>query len=133
MTRACLIVVLAIVLLAGCGGSDSNGGRVNLVLTEDDLGHTFSVGVGRTVSLTLPENPSTGYSWHKSWDPEAALSLLYDLYDPDEPQGDGSGGQRRLIFGTRLPGRVVITVQYGQWWEGGNREDAQTITLNIEA
>ncbi|MEN6644721.1 MAG: protease inhibitor I42 family protein [Armatimonadia bacterium] len=125
-----IAIVLAVILLAGCGGDDNNG-RVNLVLTESDLGHTFTVDTGSTVSLTLPENPSTGYSWHKSWVPQTSLALLYDIYDPDEPVADGSGGQRRLVFGTQKPGTVVITVQYGQWWDGGTQQEPRTVTLNV--
>lgn len=122
-------VLLTMVLLAGCSG-DNDSGTVDLALTEDDLGDSFNVKVGQTVSLTLPENPSTGYSWHKSWAPEDALDLTLDAYDPDGA-ADGGGGNRNYVFEALKSGTVVITVQYGRWWEGGEREDPQTVTLVV--
>lgn len=87
--------------------------------------------MGETLDLQLPENPSTGYSWHISWDPADALELVGDTYTPDQPVLAGSGGVRSFVLRVAQAGDATITVQYGRWWEGGERMDPQTTPIAI--
>ena len=125
-----LAAVLCVLLLSSCGG----GGNTTFSFTPADFGTTKTVGLHQAVILELPENPSTGCSWHQSWAPQAALQLTQDEYQSASatvPPITGGGGTRRFVYETQQPGQAVITVQYGQWWENGGREDPQTITLRI--
>lgn len=121
-----IAVCLCVLYLSSCGGGDIAG----YTFTPADFGITQTLTVGQLAVLALPANPSTGYSWHRSWTPEAVLKLMDEHYTPDEPQRDGSGGTQYYVFGARQAGTAVVTVQYGRWTSEPN-EDPQTITLNI--
>lgn len=117
----------AVMLMAGCGGG---GEGPRLVLTPADYGTTTTVALGETVRLALPDNPSTGYSWHQAWSPETSLALSRE-YFVSASEVDGAGGTRYYELQAREPGQVVITVQYGRWWGGGEVDDAHTFTLAV--
>lgn len=114
--------------LSSCGG----GGNGTGAFTRADFGTTKTVPVHQPIILELRENPTTGFTWHQSWAPEAALRLAQDNYLPDRPQLAGSGGTRQFVYEALAAGQVTITVQYGRWWDGGERQDPQTITLDIQ-
>lgn len=122
-----LLVLLCVTLLCSCGGGSDGG----YYLGPEAFGTTKTLSVGQWAVLELPANPSTGSSWHREWAPEALLALLDEYYKADTPLVSGSGGKQYFIFEATAPGTVVITVQYGQWWEGGAIQEPQTITLNI--
>ncbi|MCE5237737.1 protease inhibitor I42 family protein [bacterium] len=124
--------------LAGCGG----GGNANL---SDDpfeatvrvdgggLGGTINLALGETVEVALDENPTTGFTWHCTWVPEAGLTLAGDTYvaDAASPWLVGGGGTRYFLLQAAQEGQVVVTLQYGRWWPGGEVQDPQTLTINV--
>lgn len=119
---------LCVLCLTSCGGENAVGHS----LTPADFSTAQAVQVHQLVVLELPENPSTGFTWHASVTPEAALQLSRDYYLADQPALPGSGGTHYFVYEALASGRAVITVQYGRWWEGGESQDPQTITLNIQ-
>lgn len=127
-------ICLCIVSLSSCSGSDTANHALtpaNYTFTPAAYGTTQTIGVGDLAVLALPANPSTGYGWHRNWTPRTALKLTKTHYAPNEPQLDGSGGTQYYEFKATRTGTVVVTVQYGQWWAGGQTEKPQTLTLNI--
>ena len=119
--------------LAGCGGGvavDQNAVR----LTEASFGGSFTVPLNGTVGIALPENGSTGYSWQCTWQPVDLLAMVGDTFvlDPTTlPPPPGTGGTRCFRLRALAGGAVQITLQYGRWWPGGEREAAQTINLTV--
>jgi len=101
------------------------------VVSDLDLPATVDARVGETIDLALASNASTGYSWHCAWTPEALLTQMRDEYEGSGSTAPGSGGTTHFTFQCARPGTVTITVQYGQWWEGGDRQEPQTVTVNI--
>lgn len=120
-----LAVCLCVLLLSSCGGD----GTATRTLTPADFGTTRTVGLHELVVLELPENPSTGFTWRQSWTPETALGMTWE-YQTSAAQ-TGGGGTRCFVYETLERGQATITVQYGRWWEGGDRDEPQTITLNV--
>ena len=100
-------------------------------VTLAQMGGSQDMKVGESLVLKLPENGSTGYSWKRSWTPEGLLNIAREYYVPAEPVVPGSGGTRCFVFKALAAGQVVITVQYGRWWEGGETEAPHRLTLNL--
>lgn len=128
-----LLAGALLVLALGCGGHSSAAPTTRVTLTDSDFGHAATVAAGEAFTVALDENPTTGYSWHCSWDPTSRLELTADTYTPDPapPGMVGSGGTRTFTLKALTAGDVTITLQYGRWWEGGEKVDPQTITVHV--
>ena len=124
------IVLLAagccVLALSSCGGNDQH--LATYRRTAANLTTPLTMHVGETVAITLDENPTTGYSWHRTWVPPAALHE-YDYYVADRPIREGSGGVRHFVFEARAAGVVVVTLQYGQWWAGGDVQNPYALPI----
>ena len=71
------------------------------------------------VTISLDENPSTGYGWQYSVSADGVLALVDDQYHSDAPAGiDGAGGIRSFSFSGLKEGKVEITLTYLRAWEG---------------
>jgi inhibitor of cysteine peptidase len=126
-------VGLVLALAGGCSGSSSTVLPSPVSLTSADFGHAVTVAAGESFTITLDANPTTGYSWHCTWVPTARLSLTADTYTPTPvPDGVvGSGGTQTYTLKALTAGDATVTLQYGRWWEGGDKQDPQTITVHV--
>jgi inhibitor of cysteine peptidase len=89
-----------------------------LSLGLEDDGGRFPIGVGTTVSVRLPETPSTGFRWEvESVDPTLLQPLGSD-FELTRPATFGSGGIRRFAFQALAPGVVEFSLRHWQSWEG---------------
>ena len=86
-------------------------------LTEADSGRTVDVRVGETVSVTLPENATSGYRWAiDNLDPGIAEA---NEAKPDYPVGAmGSGGAVSFAFKCTKPGSGEVSLKYWRHFEG---------------
>jgi inhibitor of cysteine peptidase len=125
-----LLASLAAVAVAGCASADASRGP--LALGETDNGKSFTVNVGDTVTIAIPGNPTTGYSW------VAALSdkdtaLLEQQGDPTY-LGDsadnvvGAGGTFTFTFKATAAGRAALKLAYVRPWE----PDAPAQTYEVQ-
>ena len=87
--RLFVVGAAAIATTASIAASPAPVPRQPLALSDADAGMTKSITVGDTVAITLPEQPSTGYSWGITWatggfvEPQPALHKA--------PSGGGAG------------------------------------------
>jgi predicted secreted protein len=131
MKMTCLLVALICLLGLGACNQQTAAPEADHVVSDLDLPATVDARVGETIDLALASNASTGFSWHCTWEPEAALVKIDWPVESNDSQLPGSGGTTHFAFRAAQPGTVVITVQYGRWWEGGERQEPQTVTVNI--
>ena len=86
-------------------------------LTEADNGHAVDLHVGEAVSVTLPENATTGYRW-------AIDRLDPDIVEANEarpryPSGQvGSGGEVTFAFKRTAPGSGEVLLKHWRHFEG---------------
>jgi inhibitor of cysteine peptidase len=137
MTRSGSILVMALLLslvfVAGCGGSDSPAGTDtdsstdtgsstdttaeestapdSLRLSQEDDGGSFEIQVGGTIELSLEANPTTGYAWEMD-DADPETSLIEQIGEPtfvsDNPDAMGAGGVLTFTFRAVDRGEMVI-------------------------
>jgi inhibitor of cysteine peptidase len=94
-----------------------------LTLTEAENGGTFTVRLGDSIVITLPENPSAGYRWSADSLDETVLALDGHDYSPGGP-GVGSGG----TVAWRLHGKKERS------WEANSAPSAQfAVSLEIKS
>jgi len=67
---------------------------------------------GGTLTLVLEENPSTGYLWSYTVEPEGALVCTGADYMPDESSldADGAGGHRIFTFQSAAAGEALLVL-----------------------
>ncbi|MBM7799400.1 inhibitor of cysteine peptidase [Microlunatus panaciterrae] len=89
-----------------------------LTLDQDSAGGIFKVVVGDTITLTLRENPTTGFRWQLEPRPSQLLAPEGAHFTVGPHPGVGSGGVRTWRFRAITPGPVVVDARLGRAWEG---------------
>jgi predicted secreted protein len=123
LTALLLCLILAVTVLAGC--SKSSGVKE---------GADFS---GNTLTVTLESNPTTGYTWEQSISNPSILEFTSDTYvsktDSTGSALDGAGGYDHFTFKSLAEGTAVVTFTYGQNWEGGEKAETQSVTVEVDS
>ncbi|MCU0632370.1 MAG: protease inhibitor I42 family protein [Methanolinea sp.] len=119
---ACLLAVF----LAGCtqppegpGGptptlSPTATTASSLSFDQNSNGKNVTVPLGSELSLTLPENPTTGYSWNLSH--SAGLALVKDAFTPPATQLVGAGGTHSWVLSAKEKGGQMLHGEYRRPW-----------------
>jgi inhibitor of cysteine peptidase len=93
------------------------------LITQTDHGKTVSVRKGDTVTLQLPENPTTGYRWSlDQHDPSALEPMQKPSFEPGGP-ALGAGGGRTFTFLAKTSGESDLALNLRRPWE--DRSSAQ--------
>ena len=134
---AALLALLAAGSLVACGGSSggasaspSPGARV---YTETASGTTIRAKVGDRITVTLRENPTTGYKWDMKAGP--GLTLVGDEFVGPSPSPSplmGAGGTHSWVFRVDKAGTLTLTGLYVRQWEADGKSAAD-FSLTIEA
>ncbi|WP_378732870.1 protease inhibitor I42 family protein [Nocardia brasiliensis] len=145
--RKSLLVLLLGVTVVGCGNDDaatsdptssvaatSAPTPAPVTATDVDNGKERRLTVGQPLVVTLPANPSTGYSWQiAEVDTNVVRAQGEPAFtpDPNVPVAPGSGGTSVWTFVGNAPGISRLTMDYLRPWEQG-MEPAQTFSLTIK-
>ena len=101
-----LILVFNLLMFSGCTAN-------KMVLPSD------SEVEGDKLTITLEENPTTGFVWMLKMGTENIVSLESDEYIPVQTSENvvGSGGNHVWIFKGISKGETVLTFKYYRPWE----------------
>ena len=103
-----------------------------VAVTPQDNGRVVAVKVGDTISIRLPENPTTGYSWAIDAIDAKRLEADAPAYQ-GEGAGLGAGGARTWRFVARAPGRTRLGLKRWRHWEGdASIVERFAVTLDIK-
>lgn len=119
-----LALVLLLVILSGCKpGSVSVG--------EADAGKEITLKQGQSLVVSLPGNPSTGYSWEVQ---EVDVALLEQVGEAEFASDDtalvGAGGKLTLTFKALSTGKTSLVLVYHRPWET-DVEPLQTFSITV--
>ncbi|MEV6415080.1 protease inhibitor I42 family protein [Kribbella sp. NPDC051718] len=98
------------------------------ILTESRHGEAIEIAVGDTLDLTLPETPSTGYTWTAGTDSGETLKLLRSSFDPSTTT-PGAGGVRHLIYQAQAPGQALLSANLDRPW---TNDPIKQFELNVK-
>ncbi len=120
-----LIFPLFLGLLAGCGPKDSN-------LTVANNGQPATIHVGGKVVVTLPANPTTGYTWDVG---EVDTNILKQVGQTEYNSSSstpmpGQGGTQTLRFQAVASGTTTLKLIYHRPFEK-NTPPIQTYTVQV--
>ncbi len=118
--RLLLIFTLAFVLGACSPATHRQGSSPipqEVTLTEEDDGSTVELGVGSTLEIVLPGNPTTGYSWEVASEETLVLMQIGEASFEPESGALGAGGKLSLRFVAMASGETVLRLVYRRPFE----------------
>ena len=99
----------------GCGGDAP-------AVQTDEQHIALSLSVGQVISISLPSNPSTGYSWSVAAQEGDAAEVKLSVIPPPEPApgeeplcGAPADTEARIV--TMKPGQASFLLIYSRPWE----------------
>ncbi len=100
---------------------------------EDYNGKDYQLVVGQSLIISLPSNPTTGYSWSSaSSGEEGILSEMGNTYRSDSDNNQllvGQGGREYWQFKALQPGTAELQLVYSRPWE--SVQPAQVFKLKV--
>lgn len=125
------LVVLVLCVVAVIAAAASAALMPRKTYGYDDAGKTVVVKRGEALRVSLPENPSTGYSWNLTV--SGGLYVAGDQYVPDDTSGlrVGSGGIHTWDIKANGIGLQQITGVYRRPWEKSTAPE-KTFALNVQ-
>jgi inhibitor of cysteine peptidase len=131
MKKNMLAVIVAVVAVAAV--------VVTLVLTrasggDQVTGDTFETSVGKTFTIALDANATTGYSWSQTVGDKTVVSFVSNAYAAEtrDPQVVGGGGTDTFTFKAVGKGTTTITLDYARVWESVPPAQTRTITVTVK-
>jgi inhibitor of cysteine peptidase len=124
-----VIAVLVVAALALAQGGEAAPGLVSLGAGES--GAVVGLALGSELAISLPANPTTGYSWAVlSIDP----GILTQIGEAEFiPQSDlvGAAGSMTLRFEASAAGETELELGYLRPWEDAEPIDSYRITVQV--
>ena len=101
-------------------------------LSHEDNGGLIKAREGDLITITLRENPSTGYRWIAESTNEEAVQLQDTSFNPASRTTTGSGGVRTFNFKVTSTGIAVVRLRQRREWAGAASDIGQC-EMTIEA
>lgn len=90
-----------------------------------------SLEVGGRATLELEANPTTGYQWELSAEPDTSIvTIVSDTFVAPDSSAMGAGGTQRMVVEGVAPGTTSIDLRYVRPWET-DAEPAETATFEL--
>ena len=125
--RRWVAVVLAAAILGGVAfGLNWYLGRRAVASNEEGV---IALEVGKAAEMSLPSNPSTGYSWVATFD-ASLVELADQRYVAPATGALGAAGTEVFVFKGLKKGRVTVVFEYKRSWET-QVADSKQVVLDI--
>ena len=120
------IILLSALAILACAAAPAMAATYQISLENN--GDTVNVIPGDTITLSLKENPSTGFRW--IMETSGRLQTLRDTYSPSSTGLIGAAGMRTWKFLVTGTGTHTISAIYKQSWMP-TTGDEQKFTLDV--
>jgi inhibitor of cysteine peptidase len=124
------MVILVSALAVACACSPASGTSQEVNLGSGDNGREIDVQKGQVVVISLPANPSTGYSWEREGDQDEILQQLGDTEFKSQSNLVGASGVQILRYEAKQAGETTLKLVYHRPWEKGV-EPEETFSVQI--
>jgi inhibitor of cysteine peptidase len=135
---ATALVAFVALPLAACGSdSDSSSGDGSGSADQEVSAVTVTksgpvkLGVGERATIELEANPSTGYQWEPTTEPDAAVvRVVSDTYTAGPSDRVGAAGTQKIVVEGVAAGNTTLELGYVRPWET-DTAPAETATFEI--
>ena len=115
-------------MISGCANSPA------ILVKSGSAGQTITAKVGKTFSISLEAQLSTGYSW-KLQELPASLKIIKEDVLTEEKNVDITGGFeiQEFVFKSMEKGDLTLTFNYAQHWKKKPEfVKTSTVTVKVE-
>ena len=101
---------------------------------QSDSGKTLFLTKGETAVIRLAENPTTGYGWIFTSEPEnqKVFKVIHAKYIESANGLLGVGGIKEYKIKIKKRGKVIVNGYYVRSWENWPKETATQVHYTIE-
>ncbi len=85
----------------------------------------------KSITVELPANATTGYTWMVEMDKEGVLEMTGDEYIAPNSDLVGAGGTQKYTFAAVGDGTVSITFTYLQSWDPDSAANTSVRTYEV--
>lgn len=120
MKRLATFVFIAALCLAaaGCRSAQPAAPPSQAMVSAANAGESVTLAVGGTLTVALPANPSTGYSWVPTSTPEFLFQQGQPTFEASSTTtAVGAGGTEVIRFKAVAPGSGTLVMEYVRPWE----------------
>jgi inhibitor of cysteine peptidase len=132
---ATVLLVLATIAAVGAGvialTHSGETTATSVALGPADGGSAVALDVGGELTITLPANPSTGYSWVVTAMNTARLTLVGEPEFSAESNLIGAGGTITYRFRGAAAGQDSLQLDYVRPWEDTDPLETYVLTINV--
>jgi inhibitor of cysteine peptidase len=133
---ATLLTIVAVVALLAIGAialtQIDETPTASASIGPNEAGSTIAFEVGGTLTIALPANPSTGYSWVVSWIDPAIVTQTGEPAFVAESDLIGAGGTMTFHFTAAGAGMSELRLDYRRSWEDAEPLDTYLVIINVE-
>jgi len=134
-----LLAVLAALLMSSCE-TEENNAAVKGAKTTDNGADSFAakeieksekILAENEFTVTLAENPTTGFSWEYEIQDKSAVKLVDDVYVPSNTDKRivGAGGMHRFTFACLKDCETSVLMIYKRPWKGGETAEKRLLRI----
>lgn len=133
------ILVLVVMLMTSCEtagngtvGKDAKQGTDSFAAKETEPAERILA--ENEFTVTLAENPTTGFSWQYEIKDKSAVKLVDDLYVPSntDKRIDGAGGMHSFTFACLKDCETSVLMTCKRPWKGGETAEKRLITIKYK-
>ena len=135
MKRFAAFVLIAALCLAaaGCQKAQPTAAPSQAMVSAANAGESVTLAVGGMLTVALPANPSTGYSWVPTNTPEFLFQQGQPTFETSGTANNvGAGGTEVLTFKAVAPGSGTLSLDYLRPWETTGTP-VKKFTIKVEA
>jgi len=125
---AVAVVAVGVIALTQTGKSIA---AASATLGPAEAGSAVALEVGGELTITLPANPSTGYSWVVTALNPALLTQIGEPEFSADSNLIGAGGTMTFRFQGTAAGQDSLQLDYLRPWEDNEALDTYSVTVNI--
>lgn len=130
-----LALVLVAAMLVGCGGTSEKTTPEKTTPGDKEVGNVTgeskTVKVGEDLTIELETNPSTGYDWKVTTEPDPAILGLNSDFIEAGSTVPGAPGKHIFRYKALKAGKTTIVYEYVRSWET-DEPPAKTHTVAVE-
>ena len=141
-----VVLLAALLLAAGCTTTPPSNATVTpagttaapnvtpaqpAVYTMNDSGKTVPLGLQQSLSIRLPENPTTGYAWNATVSDGLAITDTAYTPDPQSTGMVGAGGTRNWTVRGVKAGTQRFSAVYVRSWEPNLTANQFNLTVQV--